>query len=199
MAIQHGASVGLCFAFAATIVAYPALPAEMPAPVAFALPVAGTAIWWLLAHLGRRSAPIPGGARRAGAMTALFLAAFHITMLIGFVAGHFWLGRFLGLMVGLFLIVTGNDLPRLRPNLVWGIRTPQTLGSVEVWKRVHRLGGYIRVVMGIAVCVASLSGMRGFAELIPTAVFLETVICACAGIFFARQRSTIAFPAHHRL
>jgi hypothetical protein len=37
MAIQHGASVGLCFAFAATIIACPALPAEMRAPVAFRL------------------------------------------------------------------------------------------------------------------------------------------------------------------
>jgi uncharacterized membrane protein len=199
MAIQHGASVGLCFAFAATIIAYPALPAEMPAPVAFALPLAAIAIWWLLAHLSRRSTPLPRGSGKAGAMTALFLSAFHVTMLIGFVAGHLWLGRSLGVMVGLFLIATGNDLPRLRPNLVWGIRTPQTLGSVEVWKRVHRLGGYIRVVMGVAVCGASLSGMRGFAELIPTAVFLETLICVCAGILFARQRRTIAFPAHHRL
>jgi uncharacterized membrane protein len=199
MAIQHGASVGLGVAFAATIIAYPALPAEMPLLVAFALPIAATAIWWLLAHLGARSASMPGRSGSAGAITALFLSAFHVTMLIGFVGAHFWLGRFLGLMVGLFLIITGNDLPRLRPNLVWGIRTPHTLGSDEVWKRVHRLGGYIRVVMGIVVCVASLAGMPGFAELIPSAVFLETLVCVCAGVFFSRQRGTIAFPAHHGL
>jgi uncharacterized membrane protein len=199
MAIQHGASIGLCFAFAATIIAYPALPPDMPPLVAFALPLAATAIWWLLAHLGRHSMPAPGGSESAGAMTALFLSAFHVTMLIAFVGAHFWLGRFLGVMVGLFLIVTGNHLPRLRPNLVWGIRTPQTLGSDEVWKRVHRLGGYIRVVMGVAVCAGSLSGMRRFAELIPAAIFLETLICICAGVFFSRQRRTIRFPAHQRL
>jgi uncharacterized membrane protein len=131
-------------------------------------------------------------------MTALFLSGFHVAMLLGFVGGHHWLGQFLGLMVGIFLIVTGNDLPRLRPNLVWGIRTPQTLGSDEVWKRVHRLGGYIRVVMGVVVCVASLSDMRRFAEVIPAAVFLETLICVGAGVFFSRQQRTVAFPAPHR-
>jgi uncharacterized membrane protein len=162
------------------------------------LPIAAIVIWGLLAHLSRHSAPISGRSGRAGALTALFLSAFHVTMLIGFVGAHFWLGQFLGLTVGIFLIVTGNDLPRLRRNLVWGIRTPQTLGSDEVWKRVHRLGGYIRVVMGAAVCVASLSGIRGFAELIPTAVFLETLICVCAGVFFSRQRRTVTFPAPHR-
>jgi len=199
MAIQYSASVGLCLAFAATIIAYPALPAELPPLAAFSLPITATVIWWLLAHLSGHSAPMAGRSASAGAMTALFLSAFQVTMLIGFVVARLWLGRFLGLMVGVFLIVTGNDLPRVRPNLVWGIRTPQTLGSDEVWKRVHRLGGYIRVVMGVVVCVASLSGMRGFAELIPTAVFLETLICVCAGVLFSRQQGTAALPAHHRL
>jgi uncharacterized membrane protein len=199
MAIQHGARAGLCFAFAATIIAYPSLPAEMPPLVAFGLPITAAVIWGLLAHLSEHSAPMAGRSGSAGAMTALFLSAFHVTMLLGFVGVHVWPGRFLGLMVGIFLIITGNDLPRLRPNLVWGIRTPQTLGSDEVWKRVHRLGGYIRVVMGVVVCVASLRGTRGFAELIPAAVFLETLICVCAGVVFSRQRRTVVFPAHHRL
>jgi len=47
MAIQHGASVGLCFAFAATMIAYPALPAELPSLAAFSLPITATVIWWV--------------------------------------------------------------------------------------------------------------------------------------------------------
>ena len=105
-----------------------------------------------------------------GAATALFLSAFHVTTLAGFLGGQPWPGRILGAMVGVFLIATGNQLPRLRPNPVWGIRTRQTLSSDDLWRRVHRLGGYIRVLMGLGLCAAALTGMRGFAPLIVVAV-----------------------------
>jgi uncharacterized membrane protein len=161
----------------------------MPPVVAFALPLTATAIWALLSHLSRHSAPTARRAVRAGAMTALFLSAFHLTMLVAFIGAHFWLGRILGLIVGVFLIITGNDLPRLRPNLVWGIRTPQTLASEDVWKRVHRLGGYVRVATGAVVSAASVTGVEGFAQLIPFALFAETAICFGAGMVFSRQRT----------
>src|SRR5919112_4323368 len=148
MAIDHLARAALAFAFAATIAVYPHLRPEMPPVVAFALPLTATAIWWLLVHLGSRSAEIGRRSGRAGAMTAVFLSAFHLTMLGAFISAQFWLGRVLGLIVGLFLVITGNELPRLRPNLVWGIRTPHTLASDIVWKRVHRVVGYVRVLTG---------------------------------------------------
>jgi uncharacterized membrane protein len=210
MAIEHRARVALSIAFIASIVAYPALPPEIPplwrvggewvfigAPfVAFLLPVTATVIWWLLASLNRHSADTAGRSGGAGAVTALFLSAFHVTMLIAFIGAHLWLRQLLGVIVGVFLIVTGNDLPRVRPNLVWGIRTPQALARDDVWRRVHRLSGYVRVVMGIAVCAASLAGVRGFAELIVVSVLVETVVYVGAATLLSRQK-TAAFPGIH--
>ena len=172
MAIERRALFALSIALTASIVAYPDLPREIPPRagldgpfvgallVAFRLPVAAAAIWWIVASLGRR--PVNGvrHSTRAGAATALFLSAFHVTTLIAFIGGQLWLGRMLGVMVGLFLMTTGNDLPRVRPNLAWGIRTRETLGSGQLWRRVHRLGGYIPVAMGIAVCLSALSEIR---------------------------------------
>jgi hypothetical protein len=192
MAIDHLARAALGFAFAATLVVYPYLHPEMPPLVAFALPLTATAIWWLLASLNQHSAPAARRADRAGALTALFLSAFHITMLAAFISAHFWLGRILGLIVGVFLIITGNELPRLRPNLVWGIRTTHTLASDDVWKRVHRLAGYVRVLMGAVVSVASLTGGPGFAQLIPLALCVETAIGFGAGMVYSRQRDRVA-------
>lgn len=201
MAIEHRALFALSIAFTASIVAYPDLPPEIPprlgvdgdfigAPfVGFLLPITAAVIWWLLARLNRSSADISRRSGDAGAVTALFLSAFHVTMLIALIGTHLWLGRILGAMVGLFLIVTGNELPRARPNVAWGIRGPQTLGSEEIWRRVHRLGGYVRVLMGIVVCTASLLGMRGFAELIVAAVCVETVICLGAAALLSRQKT----------
>jgi CubicO group peptidase (beta-lactamase class C family) len=200
MAIEHRALFALSIAFTASVVAYPALPPDIPpraghegafigAPfVAFLLPVTATVIWWLFAQLDRRG---PGSAPRvpkAGAATALFLSAFHVITLIGLTGGHPWFGRILGFIVGVFLTATGNELPRLRPKVTVGSRGRQTLEAEHLW-RVHRLGGHIRVLMGLSVCVASLAGMRGFAGLIVLGVALEAIVHVGGGIRSSRRKT----------
>jgi uncharacterized membrane protein len=109
-------------------------------------------------------------------------------MLIAFIGGQPWLVRMLGALVGVFLIATGNDLPRVRPNLAWGVRMRQTLTSDRLWRRVHRLAGFIRVAMGIVVCAVSLSGAPGVTNLIVLAVCIETVTCVGAGVLLGRRQ-----------
>ena len=194
MAIAPPARGALAGAFAASVVAWPHLPIFGRPFVAFLLPVAAAITWCLLASLRRTPLGTPhshtGRATAdVGALTALFLSAFHVTMLIAVVSSHLWVAQVLGLMAGLFLVTTGNDLPRLRPNLLWGIRTPQTLDHEDVWRRVHRLGGFIRVTMGLAVCVVSLVSLRGIAELIFFAVIAETLTCVGAGFVLSRRHA----------
>ena len=109
-------------------------------------------------------------------------------MLMAFIGGQPWLVRMLGVLVGVFLIATGNDLPRVRPNLAWGFRMRQTLASDSLWRRVHRLGGFVRVTMGIAVGAVSLSGSDAVPEVIVLAVCIEAAVCTGASVLFARQR-----------
>ena len=61
-------------------------------------------------------------------------------------------------MVVLFLVI-GNQLGRLKPNYFAGIRTPWTLESPEVWRRTHRLGGWVFVVVSLfwASCLATMN------------------------------------------
>ncbi len=54
-------------------------------------------------------------------------------------------------LIGLALIITGNVLPRLRPNSTMGIRTPWALRDERTWNRVHRAGGYLLVLFGLAL------------------------------------------------
>ena len=205
MAIEHRAIFALSIAFTASVVAFPDLPADIPpragfdgpfvgAPfVAFFLPLAAIAMWWLVDSVSRQ--PPQSAARQtssAGAATALFLSAFHVTMLIAFIGGQPWLGRILGAMVGAFLVATGNTLPRVRPNLTWGIRTQHTLRSDDMWRRVHRLTGYIRVVMGLVICVMALAGLPWLTQLIVAAVALETMAGVAAGLFLSRRRDMAA-------
>lgn len=60
------------------------------------------------------------------------------------------------LMLGLTLVVIGNLLPRLRPNLVIGIRTARTLSDRGAWARANRTAGYAAVIAGTAFLLAGL-------------------------------------------
>ena len=60
------------------------------------------------------------------------------------------------IMFGLTLIVIGNLLPRLRPNLVIGIRTSRTLSDRSAWARANRTAGYAAVFAGSSFVLAGL-------------------------------------------
>lgn len=60
--------------------------------------------------------------------------------------------------IGVLLLVFGNLLPRVRSNFIFGIRTPWTLSSDDVWVRSHRVGGYAMVCAGLLTIVAGFVG-----------------------------------------
>ena len=62
----------------------------------------------------------------------------------------------LPLLLGLVFVGTGNYLPKMKPNYFIGIRTPWTLDNEVVWRKTHRVGGYIFVVLGIVCFLTAL-------------------------------------------
>lgn len=52
-------------------------------------------------------------------------------------------------VVGIFFILLGNVLTRIRFNYTLGIRTPWTLSNEEVWRRTHRFSGPVFMVAGL--------------------------------------------------
>ena len=81
----------------------------------------------------------------------LFLALVHV-LVIGYNLG--WPIQLQVVMMpglGLLFIVIGNVLTRVRPNWIFGIRTPWTLSSEVSWRETHRIGGYGFVAVGVAV------------------------------------------------
>jgi uncharacterized membrane protein len=55
------------------------------------------------------------------------------------------------LVFPLLLIVTGNYLSKLRSNFFVGIRTPWTLSSDIAWRKTHRVGGRVLILLGLAL------------------------------------------------
>jgi uncharacterized membrane protein len=52
--------------------------------------------------------------------------------------------------IGLLFIGMGNFMSQLKRNFFIGIRTPWALADDEVWRRTHRRGAWVFVIMGLA-------------------------------------------------
>jgi uncharacterized membrane protein len=105
----------------------------------------------------RRNFPLHAGAYWVVTNAVLlFLALVHV-LVIGYNLG--WPIQLQVVMMpglGLLFIVIGNVLTRVRPNWIFGIRTPWTLSSEVSWRETHRIGGYGFVAAGVAVVITSL-------------------------------------------
>ncbi|MPN63015.1 hypothetical protein SDC9_210769 [bioreactor metagenome] len=61
-----------------------------------------------------------------------------------------------GIGMGLFFILLGNIMPKLRRNRLAGIRFSWTMTNDEVWRKVHYWGGFEAVIAGIVTVIVSL-------------------------------------------
>ncbi|MDE1147588.1 MAG: SdpI family protein [Azospirillaceae bacterium] len=66
------------------------------------------------------------------------------------------LGRVRALGLGVFLVVVGNVMGKVRPNRLMGIRTPWTLADDWVWDQTHRFGGWVFVAAGLVLAALAL-------------------------------------------
>lgn len=155
-----------------------------PPTAALMMPVIMAALWlmlWVLPRIspqGWRVEPFADVWHRC----QLAIIAFMLLMHVG-VLGHavgWWgadMGRLVITGVGLLLLVLGNYLGKTTRNFFLGIRTPWTLASDEVWRRTHRLGGWMMVGAGAMLVVMGIAGVNPlvFAVIIGAAVLVPVV------------------------
>lgn len=60
------------------------------------------------------------------------------------------------LSTGVLFLVIGNYLGQVRFNYFYGIRTPWTLASEEVWRRTHRMCGPVYMGVGAWLLIGTL-------------------------------------------
>jgi uncharacterized membrane protein len=81
-------------------------------------------------------------------MTTIFYVVFLLVLLSSL--GTVFDVRFIfALLVGVFLVLLGNFSPQIRFNFMFGIRTPWTLANETVWRKTHRMAGYVFVIIGL--------------------------------------------------
>lgn len=183
----------IAIAFGATAVLYSSLPDPMPSHWngagevdgylaqpwgAVILPVMMLGMWLLFLALPAIS---PRGFRMSrfiGVYATIIntLLAFEL-LITGVVlaAGMGYpvdMNRVVPIGVGVLFVVIGNYLGKTTKNFFLGIRTPWTLASDEVWRRTHRLAGWLFVLAGIIIAAT------GVFNIIRVWLFLGVVLTA---------------------
>lgn len=59
-------------------------------------------------------------------------------------------------LIGAMMIFLGNYMGKIKNNYFFGIKTPWTLSSENVWNKTHRFGGYIFIIFGILIIITPL-------------------------------------------
>lgn len=59
----------------------------------------------------------------------------------------------MNVLLAVMFLVIGNYLPKCKMNAYIGIKLPWTYSSDENWRRTHRLGGFVWVVVGLLLLV----------------------------------------------
>lgn len=83
--------------------------------------------------------------------------------------------RFIGMGVGLLLVLLGNAMPKARKNTVFGLRTKWSMADDEVWRKSQRFGGFSAVALGFVLIVTGI-----FMDSIP-----HLILCMAAGTVWA--------------
>lgn len=78
---------------------------------------------------------------------------------------------------GVFMIVIGNIMPKLRMNSIVGLRTTWSLKNETTWKKSQRFGGISFIIMGIIIVLICIftSGWLCFA-LVMGVLFITVIV-----------------------
>jgi uncharacterized membrane protein len=133
---------------------------------AFLMPVLMTALLLIMQWYPSRDPRSANIAKFRGAYDAVvfatiaLLACFHVVALGSALGWPIDMATVVLTGTGLLFVVLGNLLPRVRSNFIFGIRTPWTLSSEDVWMRSHRVGGYVMVAAGLITIVGAFLSRR---------------------------------------
>ena len=85
----------------------------------------------------------------------LFTSA--LAMFIVYTALHEGLGSFsiLIVLIGLMFAALGNYFQSIKPNYFVGIRTPWTLENEAVWRKTHKVSGWLWLLGGLSMVAVS--------------------------------------------
>lgn len=90
-------------------------------------------------------------------------------------------------IIGALFVLMGNFMPQIKTNTVFGIRTTWTLKNEAVWKKTHRIGGYLFVLGGLLTFASGFfSSLIGIIALFTILPVIGVIICLYSYLEYKR-------------
>jgi uncharacterized membrane protein len=135
----------------------------------------------------RNYASFAGPLRALRLLVVGFLAVVHVLVVLASLGVDVPMDGAMRAGLPLLFAGLGTLLPRLKPNWFFGIRTPWTLASEEVWTKTHALGGRLWTLGGLALAAcAFLPAVAGLAALVGGIVVLVLVPVVWSAVLYRR-------------
>ncbi|MCD7892984.1 MAG: SdpI family protein [Erysipelotrichaceae bacterium] len=90
----------------------------------------------------------------------------------------------------LSLLFLGNYMPTIPMNYYVGIRFPWTVKNEIVWKKTHKMGGYMYVVTGLMMLILTILNLCRF-EFIVVIILVETLVIGIYSYVMYRKEGMI--------
>jgi uncharacterized membrane protein len=112
-----------------------------------------------------------------------FLAVLGI-FIVAVLAGWVYTNRQFAVILGAAWIFVGIQMPKSRPNWLFGVRVRWTLEDPVVWQEVHHVAGRVFVGLGaLTLLVALVDGSAALAV-----VITGTLVATLPILWYARHR-----------
>lgn len=96
------------------------------------------------------------------------------------------------LLLAILLIGIGNYLPKVPQNYFLGVKTPWTLANEYVWKKTHKVCGYIFVGIGVIIAVCGLFHFPySYIVLIVSLVIMSIVVYGYSYFLYRKNSQNI--------
>lgn len=93
-------------------------------------------------------------------------------------------------LLGLLFAFLGNYMKTMKPNYFIGIRTPWTLENEEVWKKTHKMGGWLWFVGGLLMAFSFLlDGKAQFYTFMTIIIVITVIPVTYSYIEFKKQKN----------
>ena len=130
-----------------------------PARAFLSGPALGAVMWGFFLALRWIGGPqLSTKARAAVFYTPVVVVAAMQVYFISAAFGLSWLSpRIILVAIGLTWMMMGNVMGKLRPNNVFGVRTPWTLADPHIWDQANRFGGWGMVLAGLGTILLAVT------------------------------------------
>lgn len=79
----------------------------------------------------------------------IFMCLMYVSIMLVSFGYNVPIGKVIPVIVGIFFIITGNYMGKVRQNSFVGIKLPWTLKNELVWNKTNRFAGYLFVITGL--------------------------------------------------